>query len=173
MSVESAEITKLAINCFITSKIAFANLVADIADVTPGADKNAILAAVGKDLRIGSRCMKPGYGFGGPCFPRDNRALGNYAILRGIEPTIFRATDIANAQHADFMAQKFCQTGECTFEDVCYKPNCPVPIIEESQKLVVAKKMAERGVKVTIVDRENIIALVQKEYGDIFNYVIK
>jgi nucleotide sugar dehydrogenase len=77
MSVESAEITKLGLNCFLTAKIALANLIGDVASATPGADPFAILNAIGKDQRIGSKYIRPGYGFGGPCFPRDNRALGN------------------------------------------------------------------------------------------------
>lgn len=75
MSPSSAEVCKLSINCFVTTKISFANMIGDIADRTPGADKEDILHAVGSDSRIGQKCLKPGYGFGGPCFPRDNRAL--------------------------------------------------------------------------------------------------
>ena len=90
MSPDSAEITKLAINCFITTKIAYANMIGDIADQTPGADKFEILKAVGGDKRIGGLYLKPGYGFGGPCFPRDNRALGSYAQQVGIDPIIPR-----------------------------------------------------------------------------------
>ena len=54
MSPESAEIAKLALNCFVTTKIAFANLIGEIADETPGAVKEQILEAIGKDRRIGS-----------------------------------------------------------------------------------------------------------------------
>jgi UDP-glucose 6-dehydrogenase len=72
MSPSSAEICKLAVNCFVTTKISFANMVGDIADATPGANKNDILAAVGSDSRVGLKCLRPGYGFGGPCFPRYN-----------------------------------------------------------------------------------------------------
>jgi len=75
MSPASAEIMKLSVNCFVTTKISFANMIGDIADATPGADKYDILAAVGEDSRVGTKCILPGYGFGGPCFPRDNRAL--------------------------------------------------------------------------------------------------
>lgn len=70
MSAESAEICKLAVNCFVTTKISFANMIGDIADSTPGADKYDILGAVGADSRVGGKCLKPGFGFGGPCFPR-------------------------------------------------------------------------------------------------------
>ena len=65
MSPASAEIAKLALNCFITAKISFANMVADIADRTPRADKNDILRALGADGRIGPRCLRPGGGAAG------------------------------------------------------------------------------------------------------------
>ncbi len=175
MSIESAEITKLAVNCFITSKIAFANLISDIADLTPGADKTEILAAIGKDQRIGSKNLSPGYGFGGPCFPRDNRALGNYATLIGINPVLFKATDATNNMHAEFIANRILEKNlsEYVFEDVCYKPKCPVPIIEHSQKLLIAQKIASQGKEVTILDNENVIQKVRQQYGNIFKYVIQ
>jgi len=175
ISIQSAEIAKLAVNCFITGKIAFANLIGEIADETPGADKFEILQAVGKDGRIGLRYLLPGYGFGGPCFPRDNRALGNYASLLGIEPILFRATDESNDQHAAYITKKLLDKNldHYVFEDVCYKSNCPVPIIENSQKLIVAKSLAEKGKEVTILDSENVITKVRQEYKNIFNYAYK
>jgi len=175
MSVESAEITKLALNCFVTGKVAFANLVGDIADKTPGANKYDILNAIGCDSRVGPKYLKPGYGFGGPCFVRDNRELADYADLIGIEPLIFRATDTANEQHASFMAKQFIEQNldEYMFEDVSYKPNCPVKIIYASQKLAVAKLVAEQGKKVTICDESAVIEEVKALYGNLFNYVIK
>ncbi len=175
MSIESAEITKLAVNCFITTKIAFANLIGDIAEESPGADKEAILYAIGKDQRIGSRNLKSGYGFGGPCFPRDNRALGNYATLVGIDPLLFRTTDQVNCLHAEFMAHQLMRQdlNEYLFEDVCYKPNCPVPIIENSQKLIIAKKIAEKNKKVKIKAKANVLEKVKEEYGEIFDYILE
>ena len=35
-------------------------MIGDIADGTPGADKYGVLEAVGKDSRIGEKCLKPG-----------------------------------------------------------------------------------------------------------------
>lgn len=173
MSVASAEIAKLAINCFITTKIAFANQLADIADETPNADKEAIYQAIGHDQRIGMRNLLPGYGYGGPCFPRDNRALGNYASLIGLDPLFFRTTDKTNALHAKYMSRKLLEKNQdrYVFEDVSYK-SCPVPIIECSQKLAVAKLLAEFGKVVTIRDREEVIRKVQQEYKDLFKYEI-
>jgi UDPglucose 6-dehydrogenase len=62
---------------------------------------------VGQDSRVGSKCILPGYGFGGPCFPRDNRALGNYAKSIGVNPIIPLATDESNIYHAKEMAKDF------------------------------------------------------------------
>ncbi len=174
MSVESAEIAKLSLNCYVTGKIAFANLVGDLADETPGANKFDILQAIGFDSRIGSKCLLPGYGFGGPCFVRDNRALADYADLIGIEPLTFRATDAANDQHAYYMAEQLIaqDLDEYIFEDVSYKPNCPVKIIYASQKLAVARHVAEQGKKVTIVDEQSVINEVKALYGELFTYVV-
>jgi len=175
MNPTSAEIAKLAVNCFITTKIAYANMIGDIADQTEDADKNVILNAIGKDSRIGNACLKAGYGFGGPCFPRDNRALGCYASTLGIEPLIPRATDAANKMHTQLMAdQLLLQNKEIyIFESVTYKDNCKVPIIEESQKLAVAALIAQQSKDVLIVDEEPVIKEVQKKYGDLFTYEVK
>lgn len=178
MTPESAEITKLAINCFITSKIAFANTIGDIAEYTSGANAKHILSAVGHDSRIGMKCLNPGYGFGGPCFPRDNRALGRYANSIGVSPTVFEATDKSNKEHAKMMAERIYEdcihegVREYVFTDVAYKPRCAVPIIEESQPLVVAKLVRKKGIIVTIKDRKSIIEKVQKRYGRLFRYEI-
>ena len=174
MSTESAEITKIALNCYITTKIAYANMVGDIADKTPGADKYSILEAIGNDRRVGGLYFKPGYGFGGPCFPRDNRAFGSYAQQIGIEPLIPVATDEANKQHALNMVQQFLSENKekYVFEHVTYKENCSVPIIEESQKLFVATQLANMGKKVVILDEHDVIAEVQKQFGSLFEYKV-
>lgn len=174
MSTDSAEITKLAVNCFVTTKIAYANMIGEIADQTPGADKFDILKAVGADTRVGTKYLTPGYGFGGPCFPRDNRALGSYAKQIGIEPLIPVATDTANKTHAKYMAEQLIQRHQTyyVFEDVNYKDNCPVIIIEESQKLAVAEILAKRGHAVVIKDRPAVIDAVKQKYGTLFQYKI-
>merc|ERR1712072_723417 len=149
-------------------------MIGDIADATPGADKFQILKAVGADSRVGGKCLMPGYGFGGPCFPRDNRALGGYAETIGVQPLISIATDEYNALHTQLMTdQKLAQSKEeYTFTDVAYKPKCPVPIVEESQKLLVAANIAKTGKKVTIKDRDFIVDAVRIEYGRLFNYEV-
>lgn len=172
MSPASAEIMKLSVNCFVTTKITFANMIGDIADATPGANKFDILSAVGGDSRVGSKCILPGYGFGGPCFPRDNRALGTYARLKGIDPKICDATDEYNKFHAQRMTEELLSKGqdEYVISDVAYKPKCPVDIIEESQPIEIAKRLVRAGKSVIIKDRPSIIDLVKRTHGRIFQY---
>lgn len=172
MSPASSEICKLAVNCYVTMKITFANMVGDVADRTEGADKFDILGAIGEDSRVGTKCLMPGYGFGGPCFPRDNRAFGYHATAMGVQALLSEATDAYNKKHAAFQAEDFLKQNLDTyvFEDVVYKDNCLVPIIEESQKLAVGLLIARAGKRVLIRDREEIILLVKQEYGNIFEY---
>src|SRR5207244_1967991 len=75
MSIISAELTKIAVNSFITMKISFTNQLRMIAEQFPKADINVILDAIGTDTRIGKKYLRAGLSFGGPCFPRDNRLL--------------------------------------------------------------------------------------------------
>jgi UDPglucose 6-dehydrogenase len=174
MSPESSEITKLGVNCFVTTKISFANMVGDICDRTPGADKLAVCLAIGADSRVGRKYIRPGYAFGGPCFPRDNRALGVYAESVGIQPLVSIATDQYNKLHtekmiADLLAQN---KDQYTFTYVAYKDNCEVPIIEESAKLMIAAGLAKKGKKVHIRDIKEIVDAVKAEYGRAFTYEI-
>ena len=168
----SASARLCAQNCFITTKIAFANAIADVADRTPGADRHTILDAIGSDARVGSRCLRPGYGFGGPCFPRDNRAFALVARAVGAPALICDATDAANQQHARLMADALLAEGRSTYtiEDVAFRPGCPADIIEESQPLEVAKLLVRAGKSVIVRDRPAIIALVRRTYGKLFQY---
>jgi nucleotide sugar dehydrogenase len=174
MSPESAEICKLGVNCFVTMKVTFSNLIGDIADNTPGADKYTICQAIGQDTRVGSKYIRPGYGFGGPCFPRDNRALGGYAEMVGIDALLFNATDEYNQYHTkqQLKAMLALAADDFVFTGVAYKPSTRVPIIEESQRLAIARGLAEAGRRVTVRDYVDTVNEVKKEYGKLFNYLV-
>jgi len=55
-------------------------------------------------------------------------------------------------------------------EDVAFKPNCQVPMIDNSAKLVIAKKLALKGKKVIIKDNPAVILEVRKGFGSMFQY---
>jgi UDPglucose 6-dehydrogenase len=96
MSNINAELAKISLNCAVTMKISFVNQLSGVCAKIPGADPSVILRAIGKDRRIGSDYLKPGLGFGGPCFPRDNRLFQYVAQSVGAEATLSHATDRVN-----------------------------------------------------------------------------
>lgn len=168
-----AEITKISINGFITTKLSFANMISDVCD-SIGANKDKVLYSIGSDSRIGNKYFRPGYSFGGPCFPRDTRALALFVDQNNINNELLLSTSKYNKLHSDFLTQKLLHENkeEYVIENVCYKEDSKIPIIEESAKLQIAKRLVEKGKKVTIQDEIQLINEVKKEYGNLFNYII-
>lgn len=169
MDALSAEIAKLATNCLLTTKISFANSIGDLA-VKNGADPAKILQAIGADSRIGEKYLQYGYGFGGPCFPRDNRALNLFAQQSGYQMLIGEATDNINKQHLNFQFNQLMQEnlGEYLFDEVTYKPG--TVILEESQKLALAVKLAQAGKNVVIIEKTVVIEELKQRFGSLFTY---
>jgi UDPglucose 6-dehydrogenase len=158
----SGEIAKIATNCFLTTKISFANSIGDLA-ITAGADPDAILHAIGADSRIGPRYLRYGFGFGGPCFPRDNRALGKFADETGYELLISKATDEVNRRHLTFQFERMMESEDSiVFDHVSYKRG--TSIVEESQQLALALMLADAGRKVVIREDATVIARLEREY---------
>lgn len=71
----NAELAKLSLNCAISAKLSFVNQLARLVERIPGADVDAITDIIGADRRIGRAYTKAGVMVGGPCFPRDLRAI--------------------------------------------------------------------------------------------------
>ena len=172
MSPISAEITKIALNCFITAKITFANMIGDIA-ISSGADYEKILYAIGSDSRVGNKYLGYGYGFGGPCFPRDNRALFIHSDDVNYDAKLSKIIDDANEYHLDFQVNEYIRTHQdketpIVIDSVTYKKGSV--IIEESQQLLYAVKIAEAGYNVVLTDSNEVLRNVEKEYGNLFKY---
>lgn len=171
MSLTSAEITKLATNCFLTTKIAFANAIGDIA-IKAGAEPEKILNAIGSDSRIGNRYLKYGFGYGGPCFPRDNKAFTQFANKTGLKMLISEATDETNEAHHEFLTEqwqkKYEHQEEIIFDSVTYKKGSD--ILEYSQQLKLAESLARGGRKVIIKENTEVIKQLIDRYGDLFSY---
>lgn len=174
MPVLEAELTKISLNGFITTKIAYANMIGDLCN-NMNANKDLVLAAVGSDSRVGQKCLKAGYSYSGPCFPRDTKMLSYVLRSNNVGSDIPDAVHISNESHVDNQVCEIFKSikgNSVTISDVCYKENCHIPIIEHSAKLKIAYKLAKLGIKVTIVDRQHMINEVRKEYGNIFNYQV-
>lgn len=173
LSPLEAEITKITINGFITTKLSFANMISDVCD-SIGADKHRVLDSVGSDSRIGNKYFRPGYSFGGPCFPRDTRALALFVDSNSVNNELLLSTSKYNQLHSEYLTQKLLDENreEYIIENICYKEDSKIPIIEESPKLIIANKLVNAGKVVTIKDEIQLINEVKKQYGNIFNYIV-
>ena len=171
MTPLEAEITKLSLNCFLTTKIAYTNMIGDIVHKS-GGRPDIVLSAIGADSRIGSKYLRYGYGYGGPCFPRDNRALAMYAGDINLPAKISKATDESNALHLLYQVESFSKTHNkndiLVFDTVTYKPEST--LIIESQQLKYAAALAKEGFKVKIRERRSVIEEIKYEYDTLFIY---
>ena len=87
----NAELIKGCSNAYLALKISFANEVANMCD-TFGASSDDVLRGIGYDQRIGSEFLRPGIGFGGPCFEKDVKSMAHLAEQHGLGRELFAAT---------------------------------------------------------------------------------
>ena len=155
MSTRAAELTKIAVNCFLTTKISYANQVGQVM-IKDGMESEVdiVLNAIGSDSRIGTKYLGFGFGFGGPCFPRDNRAFAAYARAVGVNHAIGETTDNFNNEHADFLRDYFINRNRSElpfcFKYLTYKPG--IDILTESRPYDLALALLEEGYKVYCLD---------------------
>jgi UDPglucose 6-dehydrogenase len=154
MSLVNAELTKIAVNTYVTMKISYANALADMCERLPGADVEAVTDALGLDTRIGRKYLRGGLAYGGPCFPRDNKAFGVLARDLGAEPLLAEATDAVNAAQTDRLVrivQSRLEAGNRVgILGLSYKPDTAV--VEESPGIALARLLADAGYEVLIYD---------------------
>jgi UDPglucose 6-dehydrogenase len=152
MSIVNAEVTKLAVNTFVTAKISFANMLSSICERLPGGEVDVVTRAVGLDGRIGARYLKGGMPFGGPCFPRDNRALSFLMRELGIEPELPDAVHAFNEHYLDAICGAFSRSAgsKVAVLGLSYKPGTPV--LEASPGLALASRLLREGYEVHAFD---------------------
>ena len=154
MNFINAEITKLAVNTYITTKISYANMIARLCERLPEADANVVTNALGLDTRIGPRYLKGAVSYGGPCFPRDNRALAVLAARAGAPSGLAEATDAFNRAQIKLLAEtvKTHRTGDGAIGilGITYKPDTDV--VEEAFGLLLAQELSSEGLRVEVFD---------------------
>lgn len=171
MSLVSAEITKISLNSFVTMKISFANTLANICEKIKGSNLDHITTALGNDKRISPYYLKGGLSFGGPCFPRDNRAFAKFASENGVSTPLAQSTDQINKfqiQHLLNTVKKYVKQGDRVgILGVSFKPNTPV--IEESPGIFLIKELLKIDADINVYD-SIAIDTARAELGSAVNY---
>lgn len=164
MHPTTAEILKLAGNCRATMEISYFNLVGQILINSGVSDDIDTANKYLNYLKKGQR-WKFGFGFGGPCYPRDNNAFVHYAEKIGVDFTIGKVVNQINESHVDFLTQHFLSKNTDSlpfyFDYVSYKKG--VNIFEESHQLKICKKLLASGAKVYIEPSVYLLPIIIEE----------
>lgn len=156
MNFVNAELSKLALNSFVTMKMSFANTLAEICEKLPGADVDVVTAAIGTDKRIGRSNLKGALGYGGPCFPRDNIAFAEFAKRIGAQAELAKATHSVNVRQLERVARLVEAETDAgatvAVLGLAYKTGTNV--VESSQSLALVSELQERGYVVKAYDPE-------------------
>ncbi|WP_268890601.1 nucleotide sugar dehydrogenase [Curvivirga aplysinae] len=154
MSFINAELTKIAINTYVTTKISYANMLAEMCEKLPGADVDVVTNAIGADSRIGIKYLKGAIGYAGPCFPRDNQALIALGRKLHVSCDIAEATDRLNIHQikrlkgiVDGLSKK---DDHIAILGLAYKQDTAV--IENSQSILLMQELLPEYINITGFD---------------------
>ena len=176
MSLTAAEVVKLAVNCYLTTKISYANMVGEIL-IMAGMEEEieTVLTSIGNDSRVGTKYLKYGYGFGGPCLPRDNRSFAAFAQKLGLKYNLGETTDNFNFEHSKFLKKYFIQKNVNNlpfyFSYVSYKKG--TDILTESQQYILCQDLLDDGYDVYIDDIDYINSQVKFQLSGFYGNKLK
>jgi UDPglucose 6-dehydrogenase len=106
MSVESAEMTKHAINAFLATSVVFINEIATICEGV-GADAKEVERGLKSESRIGPRAyLSPGAAFAGGTLARDIAFLNELSAKAGRQSPLFSSVKTSNDLHKGWTRRK-------------------------------------------------------------------
>jgi UDPglucose 6-dehydrogenase len=106
MSIESAEMTKHAINAFLATSVTFTNELASICEIT-GANAKEVERGLKTEERIGKKAyVGPGTAFAGGTLARDINFLIDLGKTHNQKTFLFKAVKESNDYHKDWIKRK-------------------------------------------------------------------
>jgi UDPglucose 6-dehydrogenase len=173
MSVESAEMTKHAINSFLGTSIVFANEIAAICE-TVGADAKQVERGLKTDHRIGPRAyLSPGAAFAGGTLARDVAYLNRTSHDRGLSTPLLSSILTSNDYHKSW-AQRTLQKRFGNLSQIivavwglAYKPGTDT--LRRSMSIDLCDWLIGEGATVRVHD-SLVTALPAYWYGTVTRY---
>ncbi|OGG28048.1 hypothetical protein A3A59_02390 [Candidatus Gottesmanbacteria bacterium RIFCSPLOWO2_01_FULL_42_10] len=156
-----AEITKIASNTHETMRVSFANMLCALTAQVPGANVDQVTGALAH--RMGKRFFVGATPYGGPCWPRDNRALAAFMDSLGLGSMLPKTIDLYNAWYAKFIRQQILDLTKkgtrVSILGLAYKVG--TPNIERAFGMDLARWLVIAGRKVVVWDPLAIAAARQ------------
>lgn len=173
MDIASAEMTKYAANSMLATRISFMNDIANLCEIV-GADVNMVRKGIGADVRIGTKFLYPGCGYGGSCFPKDVKALINTGAKNGYRMRVIEAVEEVNELQKSVVVNKLRQGLGSSLKGkriaiwgLAFKPE--TDDMREAPSLVVIRSLVDEGAEVTVYDPVAMTEC-QRRIGDVVTY---
>ncbi|MEA4850885.1 MAG: nucleotide sugar dehydrogenase, partial [Paludibacter sp.] len=145
-----------AANAMLATRISFMNDIANLCELL-GADVNMVRKGIGTDVRIGSKFLYAGIGYGGSCFPKDVKALIQTAEQNGYDLKVLKAVEEVNERQKRILFSKLLKHFGNAIEGktiavwgLSFKPN--TDDVREAPSLVLIKKLLKAGCKIRVFD---------------------
>ena len=172
MDIASAEMTKYAANAMLATRISFMNDVANLCDLM-GANVEMVRKGIGADVRIGSKFLYPGCGYGGSCFPKDVKALAHTAHEYGYTMEVIEAVERVNERQKSVVFEKLRQLlGDLRGKRIAlwglaFKPE--TDDMREATAITVIGRLLDAGAEVQAFDP---VAMTEcrRRFGDRIGY---
>ena len=156
MSVESAEMTKHAINAFLATSVTFANELAAICELY-GADAKEVERGLKTESRIGPRAyLSPGGPFAGGTLARDIDFLDKAAQEKALAVPLLQSVRVSNNEHKKWvkrkLSEKFTPLNKLSVAiwGLTYKPETST--LRRSLAVALCDWLIEEGVIVHVYD---------------------
>jgi UDPglucose 6-dehydrogenase len=147
-----AEITKLASNTYETARVSFVNMLMNLCSHLPGTNVDNITQAL--HHRFAKRFFRGSVPYGGPCWPRDNRALAAVLDSFGVPAEIPRAVDGFNESHGVELLRRILEVSavDSTIGIVGMAYKVGIPYIDKSFGVGLARQLLMASRRVTVWD---------------------
>jgi UDPglucose 6-dehydrogenase len=155
VDLRTAEMIKYASNAFLATKISFINEIGNICKKL-GIDVYEVVEGMKYDPRIGDKFLQAGIGFGGSCFPKDLKAIINFAKQINYKPELLEAViSINEKQPARVIELVKRRVGELKNRKVAvlglsFKGG--TDDLRESRAIPLITKLLEEGAEVIVFD---------------------
>jgi len=170
----TAEILKLAGNCRNIMEISFFNMIGQVL-LEQNLDQDLESACQYLNFIKKTNKWQFGFGYGGPCYPRDNRAFVHYTKTLGLDYPLGDLLDDFNQSHIEWLTNYFISRNEKDlpfyFGYITYKKG--VSILEESHQLEVCKNLLRKNKTVYIESNEFLLPEIQDKLAKEFTNKVK
>jgi GDP-mannose 6-dehydrogenase len=153
VSLDEAEMVKLASNAFHAMKVGFANEIGRIGERV-GVDAGAVMRLICADtkLNISPAYLRPGFAFGGSCLPKDLRSLLFHGRRLGVELPILEGILRSNREQIEAVRVRIHALGVHRIAVLGLGFKAGTDDLRESPVIALIRDLWQDGIDITVHD---------------------